>query len=111
LALSFTIFFVGRNLLHLPLAPLQTLIFVMLVFSGQGTVYLVREPRHFWRSMPSRSLLASSVLDIAVVSFLATRGILLAAISPTLLATTLGLVVLHIAAIDVIKVRIMGVWL
>jgi H+-transporting ATPase len=111
LALSFTIFFVGRNLLHLPLAQLQTLIFVMLVFSGQGTVYLVREPRHFWRSMPSRSLLASSVLDIVVVSFLATRGILMAAISPTLLAATLGLVVLYLAAIDVIKVKIMGVWL
>ena len=54
LVLSFMIFFVGRDVLRLPLAQLQTLIFVMLVFSGQGTVYLVRERRHFWRSMPSR---------------------------------------------------------
>ena len=46
-----------------------------------------------------------------MVWFLATRGILMAAISPTLLAATLGLVVLYLAAIDVIKVKIMGMWL
>jgi H+-transporting ATPase len=111
LALSYTIFFVGRDLLHLPLAQLQTLVFVMLVVSGQGTVYLVREPRHFWRSMPSRSLLASSFLDIVVVGFLATHGILMAPISPALLATTLGVIVFYLAAIDFIKVRLVGRWL
>ena len=51
--------FRGRDLLHLPLAQLQTLIFVMLVFTGQGNVYLVRERRHFWRSRPSRWLLSA----------------------------------------------------
>ena len=111
LALSYTIFFVGRDLLHLPLAQLQTLVFVMLVVSGQGTVYLMREHRHFWRSMPSRSLLASSFLDIVVVGFLATHGILMAPLRPALLATTMGLILLYLAAIDFIKVRLVGTWL
>jgi H+-transporting ATPase len=111
LALSFTLFFVGRDVLHLPLPQLQTLVFVMLVGSGQGTVYLVRDHRHFWRSMPSRSLLASSFLDIVVVGFLATHGILMAPISVALLATTLGLILLYLAAIDFIKVRLVGTWL
>ena len=62
LALSFTVFSVGRDWLHLPLAQLQTLVFVMLVLSGQGTVYVVRERRHFWRSRPSAWMLALDFL-------------------------------------------------
>jgi H+-transporting ATPase len=111
LGLSFTVFFVGRDWLHLPLAQLQTLVFIVLVTSGLGTVYLVRERRHFWRSRPSRALLISSSVDIAVVSFLATYGILMAPISPVLLAATVGVVVLYLAAIDFLKVRIVQAWL
>ena len=43
----------------------------------QGTLYLVREHHHFWFSAPSRWLLLSSVLDVFVVSILATFGILM----------------------------------
>ncbi len=46
LLLSFTIFEYARTVLHLPLPELQTLIFTMLVFSGQGIIYLVRERIH-----------------------------------------------------------------
>ena len=81
LILSFGIFFLARNKLQLPLPQLQTLIFVMLVFNGQGTVYLVRERRHFWSSRPSRWLLTSSLLDLLIVSVMATQGILMAPIS------------------------------
>jgi H+-transporting ATPase len=106
LLLSFSIFFVGRDVLHLPLAQLQTLIFVMLVFSGQGTVYLVRERRHFWNSMPSRWLLLSSGMDILAVSLLATHGILMASISASLVAAILASVAVYLAAIDFIKIGI-----
>jgi hypothetical protein len=34
------LFFCARNILALPLAQLQTLVFVTLVFTGQGMVYL-----------------------------------------------------------------------
>ncbi len=43
LVLSFAVFFVGSDVLHLPIRQLQTLVFLMLVFTGQGNVYLVRE--------------------------------------------------------------------
>ena len=56
LILSFTVFFVGKDILHLPLRQLQTLVFLMLVFTGQGNVYLVRERNRLWYSMPSRWL-------------------------------------------------------
>ncbi|MHB0986076.1 MAG: plasma-membrane proton-efflux P-type ATPase [Sulfuricella sp.] len=106
LILSFTVFFAGRNWLHLPLPQLQTLIFVMLVFTGQGNVYLVRERRHFWKSMPSRWLLLASALDILVVGILATQGILMAAIPLALVAGLMILVFGYLIAVDFLKIRI-----
>ena len=106
LVLSFTVFFVGRDWLQLPLPQLQTLIFVMLVFTGQGNVYLVRERRHLWHSRPGHWLVLSSLLDIVVVSILATRGILMAPISPALVLALLLVVVLFLVLVDFVKIRI-----
>ncbi len=106
LVLSFTVFFAARAWLHLPLPQLQTLIFVMLVFSGQGTVYLVRERRHFWRSRPGHWLLLSSAADIVIVSFLAVRGILMTAIAPALVAGILVLVLAYLVIADFLKIRV-----
>ena len=52
LAVTFSIFLVGKNALHLPIGQLQTLAFTTLVFTGQGMIYLVRERHHFWASLP-----------------------------------------------------------
>jgi H+-transporting ATPase len=90
LVLSFTVFFAGRDLTYLPLAQLQTLIFVMLVFTGLGNVYLVRECHHFWQSRPSRWLMSATALDLAVVCIMASQGILMTAISPVLITSLLG---------------------
>ena len=106
LVLSFSVFFAGRDLLHLPLPQLQTLVFVMLVFTGQGNVYLVRERRHFWRSWPSRWLVLSSCADIVVVSLLATEGILMTPISPVLIAGLLAIVLVFLTLVDFLKVWI-----
>jgi H+-transporting ATPase len=107
LGLSFGIFFWGRDWLGLPLAPFQTVIFIMLVFSGQGTVYLVRERRHLWSSRPSGWLLLSSLLDILFVSGLATAGIFMAPIPVAVVAQTLGIVILYLAGLDFLKIRVM----
>lgn len=106
LVLSFSVFFAGRDWLHLPLPQLQTLVFVMLAFTGQGNVYLVRERRHFWRSAPSRWLLRASVLDIVVVGILASQGILMASIPLTLVAGVLILVLGYLLIMDFAKIRI-----
>jgi H+-transporting ATPase len=108
LALSFTVFFAARAWLGLTLAQLQTLMFLMLVFSGQGTVYLVRERRHFWRSVPSRWLLLTSFVDIVAVSVLATRGILMAAVPPAFVAGLLLLVLAYLVLLDFMKIRVFG---
>lgn len=106
LILSFTVFFAGRDWLHLPLDQLQTLIFLMLVFTGQGNVYLVRERRHFWKSAPSRWLLLASILDILAVCILSTQGILMTAIPLMLVAGLMALVLGYLLAMDFVKIRI-----
>ncbi len=106
--LSFSVFFVGRDLLHLPLPQLQTLVFVMLVLTGQGNVYLVRERSHFWHSRPGRWLVLSSCADVAMVSLLAAKGVLMAAISPVLIAGLVAAAALYLTLVDFVKIRIFG---
>lgn len=105
LVLSFAVFFFGRDILHLPLAQLQTLVFLLLVFTGQGNVYLVRERGYLWSSLPSKWLIASSLLDILIVIILATKGIMMAAISPLLIIVLLAIVIIYLLFVDLIKVK------
>ncbi len=106
LALSFGIFGYAQAILQLPLAKLQTLLFVMLVYSGQGTIYLVRERGHFWHSLPSKWILIGTTLDIVVVGLLATQSILMAAIPVLLVIEVFGVIALYLILLDFIKVPI-----
>jgi H+-transporting ATPase len=106
LILSFAVFFAGRDFLHLPLAQLQTLVFAMLVFTGQGNVYLVRERNRLWHSRPSEWLMLSSVADVIVVSLMATKGILMTAIPFDVIAYLLLVVLVFLLLVDGLKVRI-----
>ncbi len=106
LVLSFGIFWYAGSILQLPLANLQTLIFVMLVFSGQGTIYLVRERSHFWHSLPSKWMLIGTSVDILVVGLLATQGILMAPIAFSLVAEVLAVIVVYLIFLDFIKVPV-----
>ena len=108
LILSFGIFFWARDQLQLPLPQLQTLIFIMLVFSGQATVYLVRERRHFWNSRPSRLLLMSSLLDILIVSAMATHGILMVPIPILLVGAVLSFILFYLVIVDFLKIKMIG---
>ncbi len=103
LVFSFGVLLVGQNVLNLPLTQLQTLVFVMLVFTGQANVYLVRERHHFWHSRPSRWLALSTAIDVMVVSLLAAQGLLMTAISPGLLAGLLGATIAYMIALDFLK--------
>jgi len=106
LALSFVVLWLGRAVYRLDLEPLQTLIFVMLVFTGLANVYLVRERRPFWKSRPSPALLISTLGDVAVVSALASLGILMAPIPLSMVAQLIGLIVVFALALDVFKVYV-----
>jgi H+-transporting ATPase len=106
LALSFGIFWYAHTILQLPLVNLQTLLFVMLVYSGQGTIYLVRERNHFWNSMPSRWMLIGTVVDVILVGVLATQGILMSAIPAYLVVEVFGAIAVYLILLDFVKVPI-----
>jgi H+-transporting ATPase len=107
LLFSFGTFLAARYWLQLPLPQLQTLVFITLVFTGQGNVYLVRERQHFWKSRPGRWLVLSSVADIVVVSILAWRGILMEAIPLQILFGVLIACGCYLAAVDFLKVGLL----
>lgn len=106
LLLSFGFYAVARNMLQLPIGQLQTLMFVMLVFTNQANVYLVREREHFWKSTPSRWMLMGTIGDILVVTLLATRGILMNAIPLKFVGISLLVVIAFMFVADYIKLGI-----
>ncbi len=103
LVLSFSVFFAGRDWFGLPLPQLQTLVFVMLVATGQGNVYLIRERGPFWRSAPGRWLMTSSAADLVVVVTMATTGVLMAPVKLPLLLLLLVVVVAWLLVLDRVK--------
>jgi H+-transporting ATPase len=109
LLLSFGFFIVANNILHLPIGQLQTLMFVMLVYTGQANVYLVRDRNHFWKSIPSRWMLLGTMADVLLVGILATQGILMEAIPFSFVAISLLVVALYIPCADWLKILIFRV--
>lgn len=106
LLLSFVVFYVGRDVFHLSLGQLQTLDFLLLVFTGQGTVYLVRERGHLWKNRPSKWLVLSTGGDIAVVSLLAAEGILMSPLPWQYVGALLAAVGVFLVLADFVKIRI-----
>jgi H+-transporting ATPase len=105
-AFSLAMLFGGRVLLHLSTQQIQTLAFLILVFGGQGTVYLVRERGHFWKSRPSRWMLWSSTADLALVIVLAILGFLMAALPPPVVASLLAAMATYLICLDYLKIAI-----
>jgi len=54
---------------------LQTYSFAILFYFGIFTLFVVRDRRHFWNSVPSRSLLIIVVLDFIFVTIMVSFGI------------------------------------
>lgn len=108
LLVSFATFYVGRDALGLSLASTQTLVFVMLVATGQATVYLVREQRHLWASRPSTWMMVATVLDLVVVTILATQGILMAPVSLAEIGGLLGSLLAATVLLDLLKAPLIG---
>src|SRR5579875_1505604 len=69
LYIGFSVFDLGHSL-----NTLHTYVFSYLVFSGLFNVLIVRERDHFWRSKPSRALLLSILLDVALITAISLIG-------------------------------------
>lgn len=99
---SFGVFAVSRD--YFSLSELQTLVFLLLVFSGLATVYLVRTQHFFWQVSPGKGLLISTFAVLVVVCLMAHYGILMVPLN-ALSILLLGLSVLaFLALLDLVKV-------
>lgn len=103
----FTVFMVGKDMLALPIASLQTLSFLGLVFSGLANVFLVRERSYFWSSRPGKYLLIASGSDIVLISLFARFGVLMAPIPWSYIGVLLAFTVAYIILLDLIKVPLL----
>lgn len=106
LILSLGVLYYVKWHLNLTLPEIQTLIFILLVFTAQSNVYIARERHYFWHTRPSTWLLFSSCADILVVSLMAIFGILMAPISPLLIGGLLLVVIVYLVLVDYLKVHI-----
>ncbi len=64
----------GADYFHLNLLQLQSFIMLMLIFTSQFRVLIVRERKFFWDSVPGKALLASSAGALILFSFLGVYG-------------------------------------
>jgi H+-transporting ATPase len=99
--LSLAVFRIG---LHA--GQIQTLTFIMLVFAGQGVMYVVRERGRLWNSCPSRLMIVFTASDIALVSTLATFGIFMQPLPAGIVASLLAATVVFVLALDQVKVMV-----
>jgi len=106
LLVSFATIWIGQRVFMYDLDHLQTFVFLMLVFTGQANVYLIRERRHFWKSAPSRWMLISTSADILIVILFAAHGVLMASISLTAILILLVIVLVVMLPLDFIKVGV-----
>ena len=109
LAFCICVLLIGKNVLHLDIDTLRTMTMVNLVFNGQAIYYVVRERRRIWSSMPSRIVLACSIVDVLLVPGLAISGVLMAPLSPAVIASLFVAAIAFAFVLDEVKVRIFRV--
>jgi H+-transporting ATPase len=73
-AVSFSIFYIGQDVLHLSREVIQPFIFLKLAVAGHLTIFLTRTRRPFWSIMPSAALFWSAVITKILATFVAVYG-------------------------------------
>lgn len=94
---------IGVKYFQLAWASLQTFVMLLLVFTSQFRVLIVRERRHFWSSRPGKELIASVIATLAAFLLLGTLGIFMPALSVNQVLVVLSFSALFTLAVDIPK--------
>jgi H+-transporting ATPase len=92
--------FVGSHYFHLESEQLRTFIMLMLIFTSQFNVYIVRERKYFWSSRPGRELVFSTTGALILFSLLGVYGLIVTPIALYQVLFILGFSALFTFAID-----------
>ena len=93
----------GRLVLHLHMEQLRTLTLLMLVFTSQLNVLMVRERRSMWASQPGRALSVSAALVTIAYVALGISGYLVPALPLAVILEMLAFLACCTALIDIPK--------
>jgi H+-transporting ATPase len=103
LLFTFSIYWWIRTTQGLAAPQLQTVVFLLLVFTNQACIYVLRTDGRLWSFAPGLWMLLASTGDIVMVSLLATLGWLMAALPATLVAALFVACVLFALFLDQAK--------
>ncbi|MGQ9718465.1 MAG: plasma-membrane proton-efflux P-type ATPase [Nitrososphaerales archaeon] len=92
--------FIGINYFILGWKELQTFVMLMLVFTSQFRVLVVRERRHFWSSRPGRELFVSIMATVGGFALLGAYGIIVPPLTPYQVLFILGFSALFTLSVD-----------
>lgn len=106
LAFSVSVLAFGKFELRLGIEALRTLSVVSIVYGSQATIYAIRERGDLWGLRPTIWLVSSSAADLLIISVLALRGIAMAPLPLTILASELGAAVVFGFVLDAVKIPI-----
>jgi H+-transporting ATPase len=92
--------FIGSHYFHLEWEQLRTSTMLMLIFTSQFNVYIVRERKYFWSSRPGKELVFATAGAIIVFSLLGVYGPIFTPLTPYQVIFILGFSALFTFAID-----------
>ncbi|MFJ2990790.1 HAD-IC family P-type ATPase [Collimonas sp. NPDC087041] len=94
---------IGKFVLDLDTEALRTFTVVTLVFGGQAVFYVARERQHLWSSRPGRWLVASSIVDLTIITTLALNGVMMTALTLNIIAGLLVAALVFTFVLDAVK--------
>ncbi len=103
LLFSFSVYWWTRSTQGLSAAQLQTVVFLLLVFTNQASIYVLRTNGRLWSFAPGRWMALASFSDIVVVSLLATLGWLMAPLPTGLVTGLIAIVIVFALVLDQAK--------
>ena len=106
LAFCISILVVGKFRMGLGIESLRTLSVVAIVYGGQATIYAIRDRRQLWGLRPTIWLVLSSIADLLIISTLAIRGIAMAPVSSSLVASEFAAAIVFFLILDVVKIPV-----
>ncbi|EKS71676.1 P-type HAD superfamily ATPase [Burkholderia sp. SJ98] len=103
LVFSLSLYGLARTQLGLTSTQMQTAVFLMLVFTTQANVYVLRNDGRLWTLAPGFAMASASVADVMLISVMAVTGTLMTPIPIELVIVMVGVVALFALVLDQVK--------
>ena len=103
LGYAFAMLLVGREIWHLPMKEIRTLSFLTLMLAVQANIFVVREDRWMWSSVPSLWLSAAMIAMAGFSMILSRGGLLMAPLTTVAVLLIVVSVFFFAFFLDVIK--------